>query len=44
MLDGKCVATMVLVRPKREASRDANNAEIPAKMFAQKKWRRAFRG
>lgn len=37
ILDGRCVATMVLTRPKRHASRDASNAESPAKMFAQKK-------
>ena len=36
-LEGRCVTTMVLMRPKREARRDANNAEIPAKIFAQKK-------
>ena len=36
-LEGRCVATIVLISPKREASRDASNAEIPAKMFAQKK-------
>ena len=37
MLEGRCVATMVLIRPKRAASRDARSAESPAKMFAQKK-------
>ena len=36
-LDGKCVTTIVLTSPIREASREAANAESPAKMFAQKK-------
>ena len=35
--DGRCVATIVLIRPKRAASRDASSAETPARMFAQKK-------
>src|SRR6202521_2321840 len=37
MFEGRWVATMVLMRPKREASRDASSDEIPAKIFAQKK-------
>src|SRR5712691_7098475 len=37
MLEGRCVKTIVLTRPKREARRDASSAEIPAKIFAQKK-------
>ena len=37
MFDGRCVPTMVLIRPKRDASRDASRAEMPAKMLAQKK-------
>jgi hypothetical protein len=35
--DGKCVTTMVRIKPMRAASRVANRAEIPAKTFAQKK-------
>ena len=31
------MTTIVLIRPKRAASRDASSAEMPAKMFAQKK-------
>src|SRR6266480_7420246 len=37
MLEGRWVKTMVLISPKREARRDASSAEIPAKIFAQKK-------
>src|SRR5712675_3619806 len=37
ILEGRCVATIVLTRPNLAASRDAINAEIPAKMLAQKK-------
>ena len=37
IFEGKCVATIVLIKPNREASRDATNADIPAKMLAQKK-------
>ena len=37
MFDGRCVNTMVRMRPKREASRDASNADTPANTFAQKK-------
>src|SRR3989442_4433097 len=36
-LEGRCVNTMVLTRPKRAASRDASSAETPANRFAQKK-------
>src|SRR5436309_3641454 len=32
MLEGRCVTTIVLTRPNREAKREANNAEIPAKI------------
>jgi hypothetical protein len=34
--DGRCVTTIVLTRPMRLASRDATNAENPAKTFAAK--------
>ena len=37
MFDGRCVATMVLIKPNRDASRDASSAESPARIFAQKK-------
>ena len=29
IFEGKCVATIVLIKPNREASRDATNADIP---------------
>ena len=29
MFDGRCVNTIVLIRPKRAASRDASSAEMP---------------
>src|SRR5204863_8691231 len=37
MFEGRCVTTIVRIRPMRAASRDARRAEIPAKTFAQKK-------
>ena len=37
MFDGRCVATIVLSRPKRAASRAATSADTPARMFAEKK-------
>ena len=37
MFDGRCVKTIVLIRPMRAASRDASSAERPAKTLAQKK-------
>ena len=35
--DGRCVKTIVLIKPNREARREATNADKPARMFAQKK-------
>jgi len=35
MFEGRCVNTIVLIRPMRAASRDASSAENPAKMFAE---------
>src|SRR6266404_4990765 len=37
MFEGRWVKTMVLIRPKRDAMRDARSDDIPAKIFAQKK-------
>src|ERR1700722_12168265 len=37
MLEGRCVYTIVLTKPNRDAKRDATKAETPAKTFAPKK-------
>src|SRR5215470_12234706 len=36
-LEGKCVKTIVLTRPKRNANREAARADSPANTLAQKK-------
>ena len=37
MFDGRCVPTIVLIKPKRAARRAASSAEMPAKTLAAKK-------
>jgi hypothetical protein len=37
ILEGRCVKTIVLTRPTREATQAAARAEIPARMLALKK-------